>query len=191
MEITPREPDEFSDYSEARLGEREMELAFVSQRNCPSGDIRACFVRAASMPSKIHSCTWDARIRQTYSSRLRARKQTAWCITAPGRRKTVSRAPVISPCTDGTMAPPCACRCFAASTRSFISLRSTRRAVTATQKVSLASWMSALRLSVRCFCADALKRGDGVQLCQLTVQRAGRPVPGLRLSVPEHRLSCG
>ena len=54
VETTPREPDEFSDYSEARPGEREMELAFVSQRNCPSGDIRACSVRAASMPSKIH-----------------------------------------------------------------------------------------------------------------------------------------
>jgi len=54
VEITPREPDEFSDYSEARPGEREMELAFVSQRNCPSGDTHACSARAASMPSKIH-----------------------------------------------------------------------------------------------------------------------------------------
>ena len=53
-EVTAREPDEFSDYHEARPGEREMELAFVSQRNCRSGDMHACLARAASLPRKIH-----------------------------------------------------------------------------------------------------------------------------------------
>ena len=42
VEITPREPDEFSDYHEPTPREHEVELVFVSWRNCPSGAIHAC-----------------------------------------------------------------------------------------------------------------------------------------------------
>ena len=52
-EITPREQDESSDYREPRPGEREVELALISWRNCPSGDIGACAARARPMPHKV------------------------------------------------------------------------------------------------------------------------------------------
>lgn len=59
VEITPREPDEFSNYGEAKPGEHSVELAFVSLRNCASGDIRVCSARAASLPHSIRLPTLE------------------------------------------------------------------------------------------------------------------------------------
>jgi hypothetical protein len=52
-EITPREPDEFSNYREPQPGEHDVELVFISQRNCPSGEIRTCAARARPMPHRV------------------------------------------------------------------------------------------------------------------------------------------
>ena len=52
-ETTPREPDELSDYREPTPGEHAVELAFVSLRNCPSGDIPACSAQVVPMPHKV------------------------------------------------------------------------------------------------------------------------------------------
>lgn len=70
-ETTPREPDELSDYREPRPGEHAVELAFVSVRNCPSGDIPACSARAVPLPHKVRvlylGCTDPADVLLTWS----------------------------------------------------------------------------------------------------------------------------
>jgi hypothetical protein len=53
-EITPREPDVFSSYHEARSDERELELVFLSYRNCPSHDVPACVAQQAARSPAIH-----------------------------------------------------------------------------------------------------------------------------------------
>ena len=47
-EITPRTRDEFSDYRQPEPREHEVELVFISWRNCPSGEIQACRARVRS-----------------------------------------------------------------------------------------------------------------------------------------------
>ena len=176
-EITPREPDEFSDYREARPGEREMELAFVSRRNCPSGDIPVCAARAASMPRRVHVL---------YPGMSGPDRRAAHVFTHGGRRRVAQRRLVgrravcegagaftVYGRQEGSTTRVPLFRCF---NQKFHFASIDPLCGDSDTEGELGFVECARRLSVRCFCGDALKRGDGVQRWRLIVRRAGPTV---------------